>query len=103
MGHRSVGDAPTGYREKPQTVPSDDTENQTVAANDEGEFHKHLVPVEPMDDRNLVWHKLNNYNAESPALSDGEEEPTPLAAPHAGRTSEAPVVQYNHSVQVFPR
>lgn len=93
----AVGEAPTGYGEKPATMsgaPEDDMGNSAASDNN----------PQPFNDRNLVWHQIGNYNAENPELSNGDiGQPTPLS-PSSSREapSSEPVVQYNRSVDVYP-
>lgn len=112
---QNIGDAPAGYREQPVKKieypenTADTTENaqpadelQTVETSPAPPARSARRPLSASRNR-LVWNRIDNYNAENPALPDGQ---TALAAaPHATvKTASGgeEIVQYGHDVQVFP-
>ena len=112
---RAIGDAPTGYGEQPtkSVMPAENTENSSsVESESEAQsphsFKSARTSVQPasspIKSSKLVWHKIDHYNAENPALSDGEDATAALPSPQTSSHKSAPVqiVEYNRSVNVFP-
>lgn len=92
----AVGEAPTGYGEKPasMTAASEDDMGNSAASDNN---------PQPFNDRNLVWHQIGNYNASSPGLSNGDEgQPMPLSPSSSREAPAEHIVQYNRSVDVYP-
>ena len=113
-----IGDATSGYREQPATPPQpavalENTVNQAPYNETENESPQPVQitrPVVrasgPVKRSHLVWHKLDDYNAQNPALPDGDDyDAAPVSPPPSRRgtsSSAAPIIQYGHSVDVFP-
>jgi outer membrane protein OmpA-like peptidoglycan-associated protein len=93
----AIGEAPTGYGEKPAPVPdasAEDMGNSAAPADNSSR---------PFSDRNLTWHQISHYNASSPGLPNGDlGQPTALSPSSSNEAPAAPLVKYGRNVDVYP-